>query len=259
MTVIEPMDPDQFDERLRQLDAKARQYTQAPGVTNYVRAAAHHPGYLSSLAEEHLVEMVSDKLRRQTKETLALAVSMTNGCGYCSQAHGTLLKKMFKLGDADLVEVAAVTSHYNALASLEAALQIHGDGTARGRFAPLSEEQSPILAEIREVYPDVPVYFRIIAQRPEYLRVLWGRERAVVLEAKLDRDVLHLIGLAVSATRGAAYGVRWHGDRLEELGMAEDTVLEAIMVCQLFNMNNTFTQGLQLEMGLWGGGSKPTT
>ena len=255
MPVIKPMDPDQFDEGLRQLDAKARQYTQAPGATNYVRAAAYHPGYLSSLAEEHLVEMVSDRLRRKTKETLALAVSMTNGCGYCSQAHGTLLKTMFKLGDADLVEVAAVTSHYNGLASLESALQIDGDGSVHGSFSPLSEEHAPILAEIREVYPDVPVYFRIIARRPEYLRVLWGRERAVVLEASLDREVVHLIGLAVAATRGAAYGVRWHSARLAELGMAGDAVLEAILVCQLFNMNNAFTQGLGLEMGLWGGGS----
>lgn len=36
------------------------------------------------------------------------------------------------------------------------------------------------------------------------------------------------------------------------------SVLEGILVCQLFNMNNSFTTGLQLEMGLWGGGSKPT-
>ncbi len=252
MAVIDLPDPAQFDQVLESLHERVRAYTKAPAATSYVRAAALYPPYLAHLGDEGLGVMVSRQLPRKTKEMIAVGVSMTNGCEYCIRAHTTVLKKMFKVSDGEIVELAAVTAHANGQAALAAALQIDPDGTVAGPFQPVGEDGDPLLAEIREALGEVPVHYRVLARDPQFLKLHWQRERGILLGGAIDRPVKHLVSLGVAASRGARYLVAWHGAAARRLGVTEDQLFEALMVIDAFNKNNAFTEGLQLELGVWG-------
>ncbi len=193
--------------------------------------------------------MASSRLRRRCKEILAVAISMTNGCKYCTTAHSTVLRKMFKLEIVEIVQIGALCAHFNGLAALEKALQIRPDGSAGELWHDACEQ--PVPDEITEAYAEVPVYYRILAMRPESLTLLWGRDRAVMNESKFTPIERHLIGLGVAATRGAEYGVGWHSRRLIELDLDRLDILEAIMVIDAFNKNTKFTEGMHLDLGVW--------
>lgn len=252
MSIIELVDDQQFEDELKKLDERVRAYTKAPYTSTFVKAAAHHPHFLANLGDEGLLVMPTRQLPRKSKEMIAVAVSMTNGCEYCIRAHSTVLKRMFKFSDPELVELAAVTAHVNGLAGLEAAFQIRPDGSVEGPFQPLTEEDEPLLADIRQALGDVPLYYRLLARKRAFLQLIWDREQGVMRQGHIALRDKHLMALAVAATRGAHYAVRWHTAALQRLGVEEDAIFEGLMVCDLFNKNNTFTEGLLLEMGVWG-------
>ncbi len=116
MPIVKLQDADQYSEEIQKLDRRVREYTQAPGMTPYVKAAAH-----TNLAEEHLFVMPSRKLPRRLKEMLAVAVSMVNGCAYCITAHSRVLSQMFHLKDAELVELTAAVARISGLNRFETA------------------------------------------------------------------------------------------------------------------------------------------
>jgi AhpD family alkylhydroperoxidase len=194
--------------------------------------------------------MPSRKLRRQLKETIAVAVSMTNGCDYCIRAHTRVLKNMFKVSDADIVEIAAATAHVNGLVTFEKAMLIDRDGV-KGLFQPKEVEAESLLREVQDMLGSVPLYYRVLANHPDYLKIIWEREKATMLEGKLDRCAKEFIALAVSATRGAEYSIRFHTEQLTLLGVTKEELFEAIMVIEIFNKNNKFTEGLLLTPGVW--------
>jgi AhpD family alkylhydroperoxidase len=73
---------------------------------------AHSPEYLELNWARHKAIMQSGKLDRRTKEIVAFAVSATNNCEYCVNAHAANLKGL-GLDDAELTEVMAVVDLYN--------------------------------------------------------------------------------------------------------------------------------------------------
>lgn len=249
MPLVPPLDEEQFNQRVRAADADVRAYTEAPQASALVKTAAYHPAFLQNLAAEGLTTMVSSRLRRRCKEILAVAISMTNGCKYCTTAHSTVLRKMFKLEIAEIVQIAALCAHFNGLAALEKALQIRADGSTGDLWQDACRQ--PVPEEISEAYSEVPVFYRILAMRSESLSLLWQRDRAVMNEGKFTEIERHLIGLGVAATRAADYGVGWHSRRLIELGLDRLDILEAIMVIDAFNKNSKFTEGMQLDLGVW--------
>lgn len=254
MPLVPPLDEEQFDARVRAAEAGVREYTKAPAASALVRTAAYHPAFLQNLADEGLTTMVSSRLRRRCKEIMAVAISMTNNCKYCTTAHSAVLRKMFKLEVAEIVMIGALCAHFNGLAALEKALQIRPDGSAGGLWQDACEQSVP--QEISAAYAEVPVHYRILAMHEQSLSLLWRRDRAVMTEGTFTDVERQLIGLGVAATRGAEYSVAWHSRRLLELDLDRLDILEAIMVIDAFNKNNKFTEGMQLDLGVWGQGKE---
>lgn len=81
-------------------------------VPNLFKAMAHHPVYLETTWSRVKVVMGPGTLDRKTKEIIAFAVSATNGCEYCVNAHGAALKGL-GLGDVEITEVMAVVDLFN--------------------------------------------------------------------------------------------------------------------------------------------------
>ncbi len=66
------------------------------------------------------------KLDRKTKEVIALAVSATNNCEYCINAHTAALKHM-GFDDEALTELMAVVDQFNGFNKLLEGLQVESD------------------------------------------------------------------------------------------------------------------------------------
>ena len=249
MAIVDLLDEREFDEHLMALESKVRQYTGAPGLTPYVKAAGNYPPLLGQMGSEHLTVMTSDALSREQKELIAIAVSMVNNCAYCIGAHAHLHQQMFGTTDAELVELVGAVSHVCGLNRFERV--VFRDGVDEPRFPAKDAAEVPLLAEIEDDLGRLPEYYRVMANDPDYLEVVWNRERVTMLEGSLDRLDKEFVAWAVAAVNDADHSMALREAILEELGATDEQLFEALQATEIFQKNNVYTSGLQLEAGLW--------
>jgi AhpD family alkylhydroperoxidase len=83
-----------------------------PDVNNFWKYLAHDPATLKRTWESIKEIMAPGALDPLTKEMIYLAVSVTNGCGYCIASHTAAARKA-GMNDAMFAEVMAVTGMAN--------------------------------------------------------------------------------------------------------------------------------------------------
>lgn len=105
-------------------DIRARRGTDY--VNNFWRALAADPALLQQTWERVQAVMAPGALDPLTKELIYIAVSVTNGCGYCTHSHtaAARAKGMTEAQHGELLAVIAMASQTNALAT---ALQVETD------------------------------------------------------------------------------------------------------------------------------------
>ena len=89
-----------------------------PDVNNFWKALAVHPPTLARTWESLKEVMAPGALDPVVKEMLYLAVSITNGCGYCIASHGAAARKagMTEAQWGELLAVVAMANETNKLA-----------------------------------------------------------------------------------------------------------------------------------------------
>lgn len=90
------------------------------------RALASHPEHLELCWTRLKAIMQPGKVDLLTKEIVALAVSITNGCDYCINSHTAATQKL-GLDDQGLGEIIAVVGLFNAMNKLAEAYQVEPD------------------------------------------------------------------------------------------------------------------------------------
>ena len=95
-------------------------------VNNFWRARAADPARLRATWDRASAVMAPGALDAATKEMVYIAVSVTNGCGYCTHSHtaAARAKGMTDAQHGELLAVIAMASQTNALA---VALQVEPD------------------------------------------------------------------------------------------------------------------------------------
>ena len=83
-----------------------------PDVNNFWKYLAHDPVTLKRTWESIKEVMAPGALDTLTKEMIYLAVSVTNGCGYCIASHTAAARKA-GMSEAMFAEVMAVTGMAN--------------------------------------------------------------------------------------------------------------------------------------------------
>src|SRR3982074_411633 len=103
-------------------------------VNNFWKHLAHDPATLARTWASVKETMAPGALDVLTKEMIYLAVSVTNGCGYCIASHGAAARKagMSEAMFGELMAVVGMANETNRLA--------HGD---RGANTQGFEETSP--------------------------------------------------------------------------------------------------------------------
>lgn len=95
-------------------------------VPNIWRALAVNPDHLELTWHKLKQVMQPGKLDRLTKEIIAVAVSITNGCDYCINSHTAAVKKL-GLDNEALGELVAVVDVFNGTNRIAEAYQIEPD------------------------------------------------------------------------------------------------------------------------------------
>ena len=95
-------------------------------VNNFWRALAVDPATLRATWDRAQAVMAPGALDALTKELVYIAVSVTNGCGYCTHSHtaAARAKGMTDAQHGELMAVIAMAAQTNALA---VALQVETD------------------------------------------------------------------------------------------------------------------------------------
>ena len=83
-----------------------------PDVNNFWKYLAHDPAGLRRTWQSLKEVMAPGALDPLTKEMVYLAVSVTNGCGYCTASHGAAARKA-GMSDAMFGELMAVVGMAN--------------------------------------------------------------------------------------------------------------------------------------------------
>ena len=126
MATIKLTDEQVANEKVEKIYADFKKQFGTNFIPNMFKSMAHHPAYLEASWNRFKVIMGPGKLDRITKEIIAVAVSATNNCGYCVNAHTAVLKQM-GLGDEEITELIAVVDLFNGFNSLVNGLCVESD------------------------------------------------------------------------------------------------------------------------------------
>src|SRR5947199_5415217 len=126
MSTVKLVDENTDNAKVRAVfeDIKATKKTDR--VSNIWRALATHPEHLELCWTRLKAIMRPGKVDAMTKEIIALAVSVTNGCDYCINSHTAAVQKL-GLDDEGMGEVLAVVGLFNAMNKLADAYQVEPD------------------------------------------------------------------------------------------------------------------------------------
>jgi AhpD family alkylhydroperoxidase len=88
-------------------------------INNFWKALASHPETLRRTWESVKQIMTAGALDVRTKEMIYLAVSVTNGCEYCTASHGAAARKagMSEAMFGELMAVVGMANETNRLAN----------------------------------------------------------------------------------------------------------------------------------------------
>jgi AhpD family alkylhydroperoxidase len=87
-------------------------------INNFWKVLAHDPAALRRIWANVKEVMAPGALDPLTKELIYIAVSVTNGCGYCIASHraGAIAKGMTPAQHAELIAVIGLANETNSLA-----------------------------------------------------------------------------------------------------------------------------------------------
>lgn len=126
MATVKLVDENTSDPKVRTIFEDIKATKQIDRVPNIWRALATNPEHLELCWTRLKAIMRPGRVDLLTKEIIALAVSVTNGCTYCINSHTAAVKKL-GLDNEALGEVLAVVGLYNAMNRLADAYQIEPD------------------------------------------------------------------------------------------------------------------------------------
>ncbi len=126
MSTVRLVDEHTDHPKVRRIFEDIKQTKNINWIPNIWRALATNPEHLELCWTRLKAIMQPGKVDMLTKEIIALAVSVTNGCEYCINSHTAAVQKL-GLDNEALGEVLAVVGLYNQMNRLADAYQIEPD------------------------------------------------------------------------------------------------------------------------------------
>ena len=118
MTMVRLIEYDEASAEVRAVYDDIMTTRSTDWINNFWKALANHPPTLRRTWESLKEVMAPGALDPLTKELIYLAVSVSNGCQYCTASHGAAAKRlgMSKEMLAELIAVVGMANETNRLA-----------------------------------------------------------------------------------------------------------------------------------------------
>jgi len=126
MATVKYVEETGASDKIKEIYGEIKKIFGIPFVPNLFKAMANHPPYLETTWSRFKAIMGPGKLDPKTKQAIALAVSATNNCEYCINAHTAALKHM-GWGDQEITELMAVVDLYNGFNKFLDGLRVESD------------------------------------------------------------------------------------------------------------------------------------
>ena len=119
MSAYEPIEYADASPAVRAVFDDIKRTRKVDDVSNFWKYLAHDPVTLKRTWESVKEIMAPGALDALTKEMIYLAVSVTNGCGYCIASHGTAARKagMTEAMFGEVMAVVGMANETNRLAN----------------------------------------------------------------------------------------------------------------------------------------------
>jgi AhpD family alkylhydroperoxidase len=89
--------------------------------------------------------------------------------------------------------------------------------------------------------------YQLMGHTPEFLAASWPRSRFLFgIDTCFSIRDKHVMTMAISATNNCEYCVRIHTERLFQLGLSREQVVELLMVVDVMNGYDKFAEGIRL-------------
>jgi AhpD family alkylhydroperoxidase len=117
--MIKPIEYADASREVRAVFDDIKKTRNVPDVNNFWKYLAHDPVGLKRTWESVKEVMAPGTIDALTKEMIYLAVSVTNGCGYCIASHGSAARKagMTEAMFGELIGVVGMANETNRLAN----------------------------------------------------------------------------------------------------------------------------------------------
>ena len=118
MATVPLIDEREASEEVRSVFDDIRTSRNTDYINNFWKALANHPPTLRRTWESLKEVMAPGALDPLTKELIYLAVSVSNGCTYCTASHGAAAKRlgMSKEMFGELIAIVGMANQTNRLA-----------------------------------------------------------------------------------------------------------------------------------------------
>lgn len=126
MATVKYVEEQDAPDRIKDIYEEIKKTFRLSFVPNLFKAMANHPAYLETTWARFKTIMGPGRLEPKTKQVIALAVSATNNCEYCINAHTAALKGM-GFGDQEITELMAVVDLFNGFNKFLDGLRVESD------------------------------------------------------------------------------------------------------------------------------------
>ena len=118
MTTVPLIDESAASAEVRAVFDDIRATRKVDWINNFWRALANHPPTLRRIWRSLKEVMAPGALDPLTKEMVYLAVSISNGCAYCTASHGAAAKRLGMTPEmlGELIAVVGMANQTNRLA-----------------------------------------------------------------------------------------------------------------------------------------------
>lgn len=126
-SLLPPVEYDQASDAVRAVYDDIMETRSTDWINNFWKVLAHDPALLKRTWEDIKQVMAPGALDPLTKEMIYVAVSVTNGCDYCTYSH-TAAARAKGMNDAQFMELLAVVGMANQTNRLANGLRPKVDG-----------------------------------------------------------------------------------------------------------------------------------
>lgn len=115
---------------------------------------------------------------------------------------------------------------------------------------PVSEdnpELKPVFEQLKEKHGMIPLPFRVMANHPEYLKLVLQKHETIMSSNVLDSKSKLIIAFTVSVLNNCEFCINMYSQQLKKAGFTDQQFVELMAMIDLVGSMNHFNNGMLIK------------